>query len=201
MKWQTNSPVITTIGFAGLILLAACGTTGPEADTGSLQATITGNIDAEYAGSGEFSTGTRLSGAGVFNLRSEGQGMSGPARFDIKHVGSKRPRRGTHSITLLGRDRADPDEHGTGVIYVEAGDGERHYVAKSGSLEITDSSDKRVAGTFTITGFLYCQRAADVPPRQRKSCPVATRVDPDAPTIEVTGSFVAVPDTTRFSTD
>jgi hypothetical protein len=73
------------------------------------------------------------------------------------------------------------------------------FVARSGVLQITHASASRVEGTFTFEAVRYCLRSTAGESRREGSCS-PTRVDPDAPVVSVTGSFVAKPATYTGST-
>lgn len=203
MRFMTGAS-LSFVTVAGLLLVASCGesTTGPT-PTGSLQATITGDVVADYQGSGDFSIGHGLN-FWVYHVRSEGAGASANQRFRVYHRSDPGDlvdewykaliTEGTHPIVLL--DRRDPDSRGTGVTFVETRDGIEHlYIATEGSLRITESTKERAKGTFTLTAFQYCEITLDSSERQH--CPVPSSPPADASAINVSGSFTAVPDETE----
>lgn len=187
---------IVTACVIGLLSLGVTGcyegTTDP-APRGLFEAAITGHVVTDYQGSGDFSMGHGPSFT-VYHLRSEGEGASANQWFKIYHRTDPGDdyfdgliAEGTHPITLL--DRRDRDARGTSVIFDRTEDGKVYrYIASDGSLRITESTTDRAAGTFTLTAFRYCEIS-----KKRQSCPFPSSTPADAPTIDVSGSFTAVP--------
>ena len=177
------------------LLLAAC-----EADpnsslrAGRFSASVSGAVTTAYEGGGEFHTGTPGPGMQQFQIVSDGrQGFEGQ-QFALTRWDGGRLRTGRHEIGLvdLSEYMRGSTRQPRGITFqyfrVEGGTKEQ-YVADSGEVEITSSSDERVAGRFTITALRYCRRDVATM-RETGSCDISA-VNASSPRISVTGTFVA----------
>lgn len=145
-----------------------------------------------YEGEGDFYVGPDMA-AGVsmrFDLGSRSEGEEWES-FGLHRRGDGIPHPGTYGLTAL--DQGDPNARGMTAFYTRVNDGwVEYYKAQSGEFHVSSSSDARVEGTFRFVGFRYCA-SERVGTRQIGPCiPVAEPI-PGAPTIEVVGSFSAVP--------
>lgn len=183
-------PITRFLGIAVIpVLVAACRDSGPIPD-GWLTAHIVGAVQTEFEGTGYFSAGSGPPG-GVsvrFGLGSRGTGASTGQRFSLDRPGNGRPGTGRYTLAPL-----EPDEDGnlvgfTAYYYRTADSVSEGYTASSGEVEITRSSGDVVEGEFRFSGVLYSYSSAD-----SVWYTGPNTLDPGAPTIEVTGSFGAVP--------
>ena len=178
------------------LLLAACDA-DPNSSlrAGRFSASVSGAVTATYEGGGEFHTGTPGPGLKQFQITSDGkQGFEGQefalTRWDGGRLGT-----GHHPIGLVDLSaylRASTRQpRGITFQYFRVEGGvEEQYVADSGEVEITSSSDERVAGRFTITALRYCQREVATM-RELNSCDISSVSAATSPRISVTGTFVA----------
>ena len=174
-----------------VLLLTACGGGEPLGSESSfLRAEVSGAVQAKYVGTGEFWTGgdadlgqpptfginSRLSTTGsaeVVSLWTQRQGRPSVGSYELRHP-----------------NPAVASWHSFAAVYHHRQGGSvESYVAESGTLRITSSSAERVEGTFQFTGIRYCARSAT----ERVGSCTPTVVDPMAPRVSISGSFVAVP--------
>jgi hypothetical protein len=189
------------IALLAAILLASACQSDPTGDARAsyFAASLSGAVEAEYEGTGEFHTGTPGPNQKQFQITSTGTGAMSNQSFALTRWDGGRPARGTYPLRLvdLSRyERGGTQPQGITFQYFRRGPMEEQFVAESGYVEITKSSRRRMEGRFTFTGFRYCLREAvrsnpPVPPVG--PCTPATPSLPDAPRITVSGSFVAVP--------
>lgn len=182
------------------LVVGACGP-GPTADPRAsyFAASLSGAVEAQYQGTGEFHTGTPGPGLKQFQIVSTGTGAMSDQSFALTRWDGGRLARGTYPLNLVdlaARERSGTQPRGITFQYFRSGAMEEQFVAESGELEITASSRDRVEGRFAFTGFRYCLREAvrsnpPVPPVG--PCTPATPSLPDAPRITVSGEFTAVP--------
>jgi hypothetical protein len=182
------------------VLTSACGSDpigGARAPY--FAANLSGAVEAEYEGTGEFHTGTPGPNQKQFQITSTGTGAMSNQSFALTRWDGGRLAKGTYPLRLVdlsGYERGGTRPQGITFQYFREGPMVEQFVAESGHLEITESSRSRIEGRFTFTGFRYCLREAvrsnpPVPPVG--PCTPATPSLVDAPRITVTGSFVAVP--------
>jgi hypothetical protein len=182
------------------LLASACGSdpTG-DARASYFAANLSGAVEAEYEGTGEFHTGTPGANQKQFQITSTGTGAMSDQSFALTRWDGGRLAKGTYPLRLVdlsGYERGGTQPQGITFQYFRNGPMVEQFVAESGHLEITESSRKHVEGRFTFTGFRYCLREAvrsnpPVPPVG--PCTPAIPSLADAPRITVSGSFVAVP--------
>jgi hypothetical protein len=153
-------------------------------------------VSDTYEGTGEFLVGDAPPSGGprTFGLSSAATDGRGQRRFSFYQQGSGQPPRpGRYAVAAP--DYAKPTWATVAAIYIRATDGGvEAYVGRDGEVVISESSGRRVAGTFRFTAIRYCARGG---PNQTACEPSV--VDPAAPTIEVTGSFTARPGDTSAS--
>jgi hypothetical protein len=182
------------------LLASACGSDPIGGARASyFAASLSGAVEAEYQGRGEFHTGTPGPSQKQFQITSTGVGTMSDQSFALTRWDGGRLAKGTYPLRLVGLSgygRGGTQPQGITFQYFRNGPVVEQFVAESGQLEITESSRKRMEGRFTFTGFRYCLREAvrsnpPVPPVG--PCTPATPSLPDAPRITVSGSFMATP--------
>jgi hypothetical protein len=174
------------------VLLTACSNINlvPDGDVGYVRATAAAEARTQYEGTGEFNL-DNLPRTFVISSRETGSTGSGSLLFWRRQT-DELPRPGVYPI-------APPDDSqdtwdGFAADYTRAASGGvESFVARSGQVEITRVSPQRVEGTFRFAGVRNCARPAPgSDARPSGPCDPAA-VDLAAPTIEVSGSFSAVP--------
>lgn len=172
-------------------LLAACADPLGHAKASRFEATVEGAVRATYEGAGDFHAGSdpRVGEPMVFTLSSEGAEAGTSQSFILHRRGGGIPAVGSYVLGPL--ESVDGRPQGFTAYYSRRGDNRLEaYAARSGELEITVSSAERVEGRFRFTGSLYCSRALQGSERPVGSCDPGA-ISPDAPSVEVAGSFVA----------
>lgn len=173
------------------LVAAACSDIGPTPD-GWLSAHIVGAVQTDYEGTGYFGVSKRPPGdeGTVFGLDSRGIGTSAGQSFGIYRPGSGRPGRGRYKLAPLEQD-GDGYLVGFTAYYDRTTEDSvwEAYTARSGEVQITYSSAGLVEGTFRFSGVLYAYD--DWPDSLWDAGP--NTITPGAPTIDVTGSFKAIP--------
>lgn len=181
-----------------LLLLAACGgEPNGSMIAGRFSASLSGAVAATYEGAGEFHTGTPGPGMQQFQITSSGTQSFAGQEFTLTRWDGGRLRPGRHDITLVDLSEymrgSTRQPRGITFQYFRVVDGRQElYVADSGSLEITSSSDDKVAGRFTISAFRYCLRET-AGLKDLDACDIAAPAAAGAPRVTVTGSFAATP--------
>jgi hypothetical protein len=177
------------VPFTALVVLAGGCSTNPfgPAEPSFFRASIDGVI--VYEGTADFHTGTPGPNRRQFSISSyqAAQGQSfAVTRWDGGRLGT-----GRYALGLVDIDALKP----TGIslqYFSRNGDVEDQYIAESGELEITHSSNSRVVGRFTITAVRYCRY--DMSSRQSGGPCAGTFAAPaDAERIAVVGTFSATP--------
>lgn len=178
-----------------LTILSACENISTPADSGPsfLRATVQGAVDATYEGNGDFHVGNNPD-AGIaikFTLNSNGKGDANGQSFMLWRYGIGRPARGGYTLQIP--NYTSKKWESFAAVYTRSvGNMHEAYVAQSGEVEITASTPDRVEGTFRFRGLRYSAREL-----QGSGTPQGSGrpdvVDPNAPAIEVSGTFVAVP--------
>jgi hypothetical protein len=187
------------------VLLAGCDVPGfgPEDSTpGHLVATfqdldsggLPHSVAGEFEGSGEFKEHYHAGRHPLFSIWSFGTSASEGESVIIRRYGGGLPSEGSYRIDLY-EPQVDPysDEGFTGQYVLTRDDGVREaYFLIEGSVEIQESKDTRVRGTFDVTGVLWCTRFPD---GTYEGCeaPLPKSVDPEAPRTRASGSFVVTP--------
>ncbi len=194
--WKSRRHTMSARMLPFALLLAACGHEGPLRSSGPqfLKASIAGSVQAEFEGTGDFHVGDDPR-AGIriqTSIVSRGVGASEGQRLVIYRRGAGRPGEGRYQVESL--DLSSPQASGITAVYTRQTAGVvEFYAAQSGELVITESSKDRIAGHFRFTGFRYCASELQGSPTQRGPCRVPPTPIEGAPTVEVTGSFVAGP--------
>lgn len=172
-----------------LVLLAAC-ERSPVASPGAsvFTATVEGSVVSSYQGTGHFTfTGLRRPAApAMFILHSSGIGEAQGQGFELYHPGRALVDVGSYTIGADGGPF-------TAVYTRTNGSQVERFAARSGEIQVTGSTSTRVAGTFRFSAVLsaVCSyRGSAV------SC-TTRAADQDAPAVEVSGSFQAVPSAAR----
>jgi len=165
-------------------------------------ASLDGAVDEMYSGSGEFHTGTPGPGRQQFQIVSRGTEESIDQSFALTRWDGGRLSRGTYSLDLVDLSTyqigAPAEGQPTGITmqyFRTVDDVEELFVAETGELRITRSSPSGIEGDFSFDGFRYCVRSASDPsaPVDETHCAWPDDANADAPRIQVSGSFVAVP--------
>jgi hypothetical protein len=167
---------------------------GGSEDHGRLQASISGAVSVEYEGTGTFRQGDdpRIGVPSTMTIRSEGIGEYSGQRviiYGFVGIGDEGP----FELGLLNYDEPDAGQF-TAMYLRDLVDMYEAYVAESGHIEISESSQSRLAGTFSFVARRYC-----LTPKTNGEPPVGSctpeLVDADAPSIAVSGTFETVPRT------
>ena len=180
---------------AGALVLAGCQfDSGIDMDRGWFMAAIHGTVLVDYEGTGEFYAGRdpRLGATTTaLTVTSEGTGV---------FTGQELMLWGFVAIGEVGRYAVEASEdsareHTFTAVYIrKVGGMYEAYTSVAGEAEITLSTEERVEGNVRFTGIRYCAVPANGTPAPQGSCDPRI-LDPGAPSIEVSGSFQAVPDT------
>lgn len=144
-----------------------------------------------YEGEGHFYTGH--SGVGVevrFTVNSRTGTDDAWQSFYVHRRGRGLPSPGTYALTAL--DLSDQNATGITALYFrKVGGVVEYYRAQSGELQVSAASEDRIQATFRFSGYRYCvMRPGGA---QEGSCLPVGAPPADAPTIEVEGTFSAVP--------
>lgn len=146
-----RTPVLTlATALSAVLLLAACGDddpAGPNAEPGSFQATVSGELSASMTGTALFYE-TAFGGTSnwVLSLDQDGPEVDG-SEVTIARIGT-RPATGTYA---LNGDLADPSgAFYASVSFISPQGIEGTLNNTGGTLEVTRSSAARVEGTFQI---------------------------------------------------
>jgi hypothetical protein len=191
--------VFRSLPIAFVILMNACQGAHPS-DSGPggsfLRATLSGAVQTQYEGTGTFFNGGGP-GSGSppsFGLNSSGGASSRDQAFSLtRNQSGHLPERGTYPLQLP--KPAAEQWPGFAAVYRRmVHDGVESYVSDAGEVTITSSSPHRVEGTFRFSGVRYCARTL----RGLEGACGPGEIDPNAPRIEVAGSFSAVPDTDEW---
>ena len=162
--------------------LTACRADDTLAPDGSMfVATVQGSVQDSYRGTGQFHLLPGEGGRpGLFAITSHDP--DGGRTFLLFHEGTEAPLPG---IYPLASSAAGPVRFG--AVYTRGqGDAMEGFTATSGEMQITVSTSTRVKGSFRFRGARNCVGIGS-----QLSCP-PNPLDPAAPSVEVTGSFVAV---------
>lgn len=160
--------------------LAGCGADALSPDDSMFVATIQGSVQDSYRGTGQFDAPT-LSGAGVRLFTISSRDLSSGQTFFLYREGAELPQPGSYPLAWYA---AGPIRFG--AIYTrQQGGAVEGFTATSGELRIVSASAERIEGTFHFQGTRNCAGTAtylqcSYPP------------DPAEPSVEITGSFVAV---------
>jgi len=179
--------------FIALLLLAASCRDGTGAAGPSwFRASVTGEISSDYEGTGDFDF-NREEDRGprrYFNIYSQGSRTDKEEFFWFRWPNDNRPRVGTYALVPHTDRHGSP--HGvTGIYRWETGDNvtapaySELYVATGGSIQITRSTDEEIEGTIRFSGVQIGKHGPLYPERDDpRYAP-----DPNAPKVEVSGSF------------
>lgn len=145
-----------------------------------------------YRGDGDFYEGPNTAeGLSMrFDLHSQAGNAEGWQRFYLHRRGDGMPSPGSYALTAI--DMSEPGARGVTALYLrKTGDVMEYYQTQSGELQVSAASGRRVEGTFRFNAFRYCV----IRPGGVQEGPCAPVGEPiaGAATIEVTGSFSAVP--------
>ena len=157
--------------------------TEPEADADA-KATISGVNNLTFEGTGEFYA---PAAPAAFRLVSRAKQGSENQTLQIGRPNGGRPAVGKYPLGLRTEILANFSRTGSNGGTYEA------FATSSGELEIKISRPDRIEGSFRMTGFRFCLREQQSGSRTGVACPYPVADDPNAPKIEVSGSFVAVP--------
>lgn len=180
MRWKT---CVIALSIAATATLAACTSesTGMSAPS-FLRAAIAGSVQAQYSGSGTF----RVLPEGVrgprFDLHSQGVGESTNQGFAFHAVQVPTP--GEHPLGELDEDTF------RAIYWYDEGNERKIFRARSGTVLISESTPKRVAGTFRLVASLVrdCTLEPGFPGQFLKCKPAQEEAS-----VEIAGSFDAGP--------
>lgn len=154
--------VISVLAFG--VLLGGCEsdqTTDPE-ETGWVSATVVGAEPVSYQGSGYFTKSGSLPNLGgsiepIFAVASMGELDSDAAEFFLLRRMAGQPAPGRYAID----DGAIASGGFRVFFHVEHGDSIMQYEIMAGEVEITESTDAVVAGTFDLDAVdgILCRRS------------------------------------------
>lgn len=153
-----------------------------------LSAAIDGSIRADYSGTGTFQTlPAKVSGA-RFSLHSSGTGASTGQGFAFQSMLPPEP--GEYPIGVMsGDEKLDGGAFHASYWYDEGGV-KRIFGAASGTVRISESTTRRVVGTFRVTARpLYLCTLKPSLAGQLTTCAPSD----DEASLEITGSFDAGP--------
>jgi hypothetical protein len=179
--------------FIALLLLAASCRDGTGAAGPSwFRASVSGEISSDYEGTGDFYF-NREEDRGpqrYFNIYSRGSRTDKEETFWFRWPNDNRPRTGTYALVPHTDRHGSP--HGvTGIYHWRIGDNvtapanSELYVATGGSIQITRSTAEEIEGTIRFSGVQIGKRGPLYPERDDpRYAP-----DPNAPKVEVSGSF------------
>lgn len=154
-------------------------------------ASLSGEVAGSYSGTGDFLSQTdRIEGPRqMFSLISQSDSL-GSERFKFYLHNGTRPPVGRYPLQLI--DLTDWSAHGFSAIYTRRDEHDfGYYAAETGFVEITVSTEDRVEGTFYLVGRQFCVGKRIDPNPQ--PCANSWEPSPTAPTVEIQGSFSAVP--------
>jgi hypothetical protein len=176
---------------AATLAILACDSPVGAGKHGWLAANLRGAVEAAYEGTGDFYvTHDWHLGDTTFQLRSEGEGSAAGQGFSIFGIGGM-PRIGSHP--LLRAAKVYGEGQGFTAVYAwRSSEWLEMYASVSGEFEITGASADRLEGRFRMNAVRYCRsRTGPTNELPQGSCN-PTQLDLSAPSVEVTGSFVAV---------
>lgn len=176
-----------------LLVLTACSDPVAGSNPGWLRASLAGTVAGSYVGSGDFldQTDREEGPRRMFSLYSSTADLTSPQSFGLYRVNGNRPAVGRYELQLV--DQSDSDAEGFFAIYSRSTESQvENFVAQSGEVVVTRSSRERLEGTFRFVGFRYCALPRLGSGQEGPCVPPAAPVE-GAPTVEVTGSFSAVP--------
>ena len=178
-----------------MLAFAACqGAVSPDGlDGGTFTATVRGAVEIDYVGTGAFHIGRdpRSPSTTVLTVRSEGVGPS---------EGEELVLYGAVNLGEVGRYALEAASDTLtaarfAAFYVrKVAETYEAYGSVSGEVEITRSTPERIEGSVRITALWYCTTPVRGPGAPQGSCDPRI-LNPDAPSIVITGSFVAGLDT------
>jgi hypothetical protein len=176
---------------------------------GNFEAQLRGAREWSYRGTASFYTGVFEDGRPQFSFWSNGLDGSAGSYIGFQAVLLGVPPVGTYQIVPQRFERPSeglfiaaynwwPTLEQNGYDYEGAPPGSRvgeAYVARSGSLNITFSSEDRIEGRFRMEVVLFCSffRLQEGDSDGVGPC-VPWEVEDGAPTVEVNGAFNVVPD-------
>ncbi len=185
-------PADARVLLLALPLLAACGgeTTAP-AGPSWFRASISGEVTAQYEGTGDFAAlRDDERSARYFMVFSEGGGPGATERFYIRWPSDARPAEGTYGLVPY-QDRYGSSNGVVAHYLWSRGDNVTEpshaalYVASAGEVRITRSTADEVEGTLTFSG-IQVERSG---PMGIERLTPRNQPDPAAPRITVTGTF------------
>lgn len=188
------------LALAALSPVAACDSdpVGATPDGSSFVASVAGDFEATYEGRGYFHALNPPRGVprpAMFTLHS-----ADPDRinrqvqsFTLHRLGTELPAVGSYAIGRMGLQEGDPQLFQASYDRAVGGTVER-YTGIVGEVQITASSAEGIEGTFRFTGVRTCTGTMSHMQCTFYAGPDGSKADPaDRATIEVAGSFVAIP--------
>lgn len=175
-----------------LALLGACRDVGGDLDVSWLHASVYAPDEATYRGSGSFSVDERWDGVIEFTLVSRGLDASDGQRFIFVRHGEGLPAEGAYALAPLA-ERGGVLIGFTAYYYRDVDGMHEAFTLRSGVLHVTSSTNDRIEGSFEFTGLRYCAGPIVDDFTTEYECGDPNTPDPDAPRIDVVGTFVVVP--------
>lgn len=198
-----------TLALVGIIL-AACDLQwwAPDGENGRLTADIRGDRTDEFRGSASFD---------VYEL-PEIFTAAGSAELDLLSVSGRSTNQGVprvsisafrdaetagnYRIVAAGEPEKNPGSAHLSFSRISSGGVVERYMATSGEVTISHIDAEEARGRFEATAILYCEFPYVEDPRAtgfpEGGCPLPDTVPEDVTTIEISGSFEAVPPVTRM---
>jgi hypothetical protein len=197
MRTRSYTPIL---GIALIALLAASCSSDQVAPApeGWLSATILGDESAAYRGTGHFQSTSELPGwpaemPSIFFLYSAGTGSSTGEEFTLTGYDRERPGVGRYPLGA-----SQGESYDWNLTYnVQRGDSIARYGVVDGEFEITASSNESIQGRFSITAVLGMVCSNEPVRRDEDGIPVLPctfHTGPELSTVEINGSFNALPD-------
>ncbi len=188
MYRQTSFPIFAA---ACIALLTACHDPVADGEVSWLVATIHESEVPELDfTSRSYFNDTRLiheGGRPHFGLTADGEGHLEGHRLMLSRFGAGRPAVGTYELAVLRLEGGRLFGFAAYYSRLNEENGRDAFNVRTGQLVVTKSTPNVVEGTFHFTAGLYCGGSPPGP------CYYPWTVVPDAPEIEVAGSFSAVP--------
>lgn len=183
---------VLAAGLAALAALPACDSNpvgGTGADEPTFSASVQGGVQTAYQGRGYFALFTPTAGTprpATFTLFSADPRLASREvqSFTLTRMGAEIPAVGRYPLGAQGAGAFEAHYHRA------AGSTGESYTAREGEVEITRSSPERVEGKFRFLGVRSCTGKASQMVCQLSP---ASAADASAPTVEVSGTFAAVP--------
>lgn len=184
MGWKLYGAVLSVTGIAAL---AGCASEPTGASAPSfLTAAVVGSKHAQYDGTGSFLIRSAGTAGARFSLYSQGAGASTDQGFAFQAMEAPTP--GEFPIGEMDQNgQIDPDRYHVNYWY-DQGNTRTIFKAQSGTVRISESTERRVKGSFQLTAtLLYKCTLTPSLAGQLMECKPAQ----EEGSVEITGSFDA----------